>query len=261
MDSNLERLPYLAWQLERNTPKLRETPQPDDVLFTFASDPQWKEKLPRASLILVEGIIREYESCLTRIRISLAPIQEQPHRTDVERILFSRGQEELYSAEELYAAFSALEPDQVTAILVQVRQEDWQFLAPTERQDFLRENLPAQLVESYEELLGDFRAGGYRILGDLLLDIERENRLQVYRQLHRPEDSEQMKEMVQCYENRTSRESYREAVARGCRQHLERHIHPKRAVPCALALGKRRFLWDVLLDAVLATARKEERHD
>ena len=261
VNSNLERLPYLAWQLERNTPKLRETPQPDDVLFTFASDPQWKEKLPRASLILVEGIIREYESCLTRVRISLAPIREQPHRTDVERILFSRGQEELYSAEELYASFSSLEPDQVTAVLERVRQEDWQFLAPLERQDFIRENLPAQLMESYGELLGDFRAGGYRILGDLLLDIERENQLQVYRQLHRPEDSEQMKEMVQCYENRTARESYREAVARGCRQYLERHIHPKRAVPCALALGKRRFLWDVLLDAVLATARKEERHD
>ena len=98
VDSNLERLPYLAWQLERNTPKLRETPQPDDVLFSFASKPQWKEKLPRASLILVDGIIREYESCLTRVRISLAPIREQPHRTDVERILFSRGQEELYEA-------------------------------------------------------------------------------------------------------------------------------------------------------------------
>ncbi len=47
----------------------------------------------------------------------------------------------------------------------------------------------------------------------------------------------------------------------GCRHYLERHIQPKLAVQCAAALGKRGFLWDVLLDAVLTTARKEERRD
>ena len=41
----------------------------------------------------------------------------------------------------------------------------------------------------------------------------------------------------------------------GCRHYLERHIQPKLAVQCAASLGKRGFLWDVLLDAVLATAR------
>src|SRR5699024_6472829 len=45
VDANLERLPYLAWQLEEHTPKLREPSQPDEVLFSFAQDPQWKEKL------------------------------------------------------------------------------------------------------------------------------------------------------------------------------------------------------------------------
>ena len=67
--------------------------------------------------------------------------------------------------------------------------------------------------------------------------------------------------MLESYENKTARESYREAAARGCRHYLERHIQPKLAVQCAAALGKRGFLWDVLLDAVLATARKEERRD
>lgn len=47
----------------------------------------------------------------------------------------------------------------------------------------------------------------------------------------------------------------------GGRHYLERHIQPKLAVQCAAALEKRGFLWDVLLDAVLATARKEERRD
>ena len=156
VDSNLERLPYLAWQLEEHTPKLREPSRPDEVLFTFAQDPQWKEKLPQASRKLVEEMILEYQRCLGRIRVSMAPVREQPHR-----------------------------------------------------------------------------AG----------------------------DTEQMAEMLESYENKTAQESYREAAARGCRQYLERHIQPKLAVQCAAALGKRSFLWDVLLDAVLATARKEERRD
>ena len=261
VDANLERLPYLAWQLEEHTPKLREPSQPDEVLFTFAQDPQWKEKLPQASLKLVEEMILEYQRCLGRIRVSMAPVREQPHRTDVERILYARGQEELVTAEELYAAFSALEPEQVTALLEQIREQEWHFLPPGEREDFLREHLPTDLVDEYGSLLCDFRAGGYRILGDLLLDVERENRLETSRQLHRAGDSEQMEEMLESYENKTAQESYREAAARGCRQYLERHIQPKLAVQCAAALGKRGFLWDVLLDAVLATARKEERRD
>ena len=261
VDANLERLPYLAWQLEEHTPKLREPSQPDEVLFSFAQDPQWKEKLPQASLKLVEEIILEYQRCLGRIRVSMAPVREQPHRTDVERILYARGQEELVTAEELYASFSALEPEQVTALLEQIREQAWQLLAPGERENFLREHLPADIVDAFGELLCDFRAGGYRILGDLLLDVERENRLQASRQLHRAGDSEQMTEMLESYKNKTARESYREAAARGCRRYLERHIQPKLAVQCAAALGKRSFLWDVLLDAVLATARKEERRD
>lgn len=261
VDANLERLPYLAWQLEEHTPKLREPSQPDEVLFSFAQDPQWKGKLPQASLKLVEEIILEYQRCLGRIRVSMAPVREQPHRTDVERILYARGQEELVTAEELYAAFSALEPEQVTALLEQIREQEWHFLASGEREDFLREHLPGDIVDAYGELLCDFRAGGYRILGDLLLDVERENRLETSRQLHRVGDSEQMEEMLESYENKTAQESYREAAARGCRQYLEQHIQPKLAVQCAAALGKRGFLWDVLLDAVLATARKEERRD
>ena len=261
VDANLERLPYLAWQLEEHTPKLREPSQPDEALFSFAQDPQWKEKLPQASCKLVEEMILEYQRCLGRIRVSMAPVREQPHRTDVERILYARGQEELVTAEELYAAFSALEPEQVTALLEQIREQAWQFLPPGEREDFLREHLPADIVDAFGELLCDFRAGGYRILGDLLLDVERENRLQASRQLHRAGDSEQMEEMLESYENKTAQESYREAAARGCRRYLERHIQPKLAVQCAAALGKRSFLWDVLLDAVLATARKEERRD
>ncbi len=131
-----------------------------------------------------------------------------------------------------------------------------------------------QLEAMAQRLLKDYALGRLQVAGDVrflsgdllqflvtLLDVERENRLKTSRQLHRAGDSEQMEEMLQSYENKTVQESYREAAARGCRQYLERHIQPKLAVQCAAALGKRGFLWDVLLDAVLATARKEERRD
>ena len=131
-----------------------------------------------------------------------------------------------------------------------------------------------QLEAMAQRLLKDYALGRLQVAGDVrflsgdllqflvtLLDVERENRLETSRQLHRAGDSEQMEEMLQSYENKTVQESYREAAARGCRQYLERHIQPKLAVQCAAALGKRGFLWDVLLDAVLATARKEERRD
>ena len=80
-------------------------------------------------------------------------VREQSHRTDVERILYARGQEELVTAEELYAAFSALEPEQVTALLEQIREQAWQFLAPGERESFLRGHLPAEIVNVFGELL------------------------------------------------------------------------------------------------------------
>ena len=135
------------------------------------------------------------------------------------------------------------------------------FLPPGERENFLREHLPGDIVDAYGELLCDFRTGGYRILGDLLLDVERGKPPGNQPPAPPGRDSEQMEEMLESYENKTAQESYREAAARGCRQYLERHIQPKLAVQCAAALGKRGFLWDVLLDAVLATARKEERRD
>lgn len=41
VDSNLERLPYLAYQLRRNTPKLKPKPAKDSELFDFAREPGW----------------------------------------------------------------------------------------------------------------------------------------------------------------------------------------------------------------------------
>ena len=41
--ANLERLPYYAYMLEKETEKHIPKPAPDSVLFSFAKDPQWKD--------------------------------------------------------------------------------------------------------------------------------------------------------------------------------------------------------------------------
>lgn len=69
--------------------------------------------------------------------------------------------------------------------------------------------------------------------------------------------------MIESYQKRSSLESYRKSVAKGCRSYLETKIKPSVAVKYAIALGKKSFVWDVLLDKVAENVRpyKEVRND
>lgn len=113
------------------------------------------------------------------------------------------------------------------------------------RLDFLSDLLP-EYVE-YFDLLSDFRFGGYRILGDLICDIDDENSAEERKQLHRETDSEAFTEMMNAYINKTFSQNYREAVADTCRKRLDKIVKPKFAVQYVVALGKRKLLWVFLL--------------
>ena len=67
--------------------------------------------------------------------------------------------------------------------------------------------------------------------------------------------------MMEAYENKISSDGYREAVAKKFREILEKIIKPADAVKYAVALGKRGFMWDVLLDCVSKNALKVRRDD
>lgn len=56
--------------------------------------------------------------------------------------------------------------------------------------------------------------------------------------------------MIVSYHKRSVGDSYRDAVSQGCRQYLETKIKPSEAVKYAIALGKNKFVFDVLLDKV-----------
>ena len=116
------------------------------------------------------------------------------------------------------------------------------------RLDFLSEHL--QGFEEYYGLLSDFRFGGYRVLGDLICDIDDENNAMERKKLLRSNDSKEFTEMMQAYLNKSHAQSYRQAVAAACRALMDKIIKPKKAVPYVVALGKRYLLWELLPDAV-----------
>lgn len=248
VSSNVERLPYLAYMLEKHTPKIKEKPPEDAELFTFAKRPDWKERLDKPTLDAVAALLADYEGCLTRIRGCRAPINKRRRQSDIERIFYGRGQEDDYDSETLYAVFSELEPERVTELRQAIREQAWHLMDREARLDFLRDQIPD--LEDFFPLLSDFRFGGYRILGDLICDVDDENNAEKNRKLHRPRDSEAFQAMMQAYLDKPRSQSYKDAVAKVCRKRLDKIVKAHFAVFYVVALGKRRLLWDLLPDAV-----------
>ena len=188
------------------------------------------------------------EACLSRIRACRAPIYIRKKQSDIERILYARGQENHYDTETLYARFSGLEPERTAEIRHEIREQRWHLMGQAARLDFLHEQLPE--FEELFPLLSDFRFSGYRILGDLICDVDDENRATERKHLHRPKDSPAFSEMMQAYIDKPQSQNYREAVSRVCRKRLDAIVKPHFAVFYVVALGKRNLLWNLLPDAI-----------
>jgi len=248
VSSNVEKLPYYANMLREHTPKLKPVPAADSELFAFAVDPNWKANLDSNILAAVDSLLKEYTACLSRIRACKAPIKSRKREGDILRILYARGQEERYDADELYAALSQLEPERVSRIWQELRERSWHLLDQEDRLLFLTELLPE--YEEWYELLSDFRAGGYRVLGDLICDIDAENSAAERKRPHRENDSAAFAFMMDAYENKLYAQSYREAVSAACRKLLDKIMNPRLAVRYIVALGKRNLLWDLVPEQI-----------
>lgn len=257
VDSNVERLPYLAHQLKKHTPKLKTIPAQDGELFAFAAQSDWQNKLDKGTLDTVAALLKDYEACLSRIRACRVPVQSKGRKNDVERILFSRGQEDDWDTDELYAQLGELLPERVAEVLDSLHQDGWQFLDADVRERFLLEWLPE--FEELFDLLTDFRFGGYRVLWDILLDIDQENAAQDRKRLNRDGDSLAFAAMMEAYQKKTASQSYRDAVSAKCRELMDGIAKPVTAVRYVVALGKRWLLWELLPDAVLSNVL-EVRH-
>ena len=261
VDSNVERLPYLAYQLRKNTPRIKPKPAADSELFTFARDEHWKEELDETVLSAVSALLKDYEACLSRIRSCRVPSKEKPRKKDIDRILYSRGQEEQVDSDELYALFQNLPSERVAALRQKMQEQAWHFMDERAREAFLLTSLLEAEFIDYYDLLADFRFGGYRILGDLICDIDDENTAQERKQLFRESDSIAFTAMMCAYADRPFSWTYRETVAETCRKLLDAIVKPNIAVRYVVALGKRNLLWELLIDQVEKNIlSREARH-
>ena len=247
VDSNVERLPYLAQQLKKNTPRIKAKPAKDEELFSFAAQqPDWREQLDSDKLAAVDALLRDHDACLSRIRACRVPLKEKKRKSDVERILYARGQEDAYDPDELYALFGSLPPEKVSALRHAIREQAWHLMDEDVRERFLREWLTEPEFEDVYDLLTDFRFGGYRILGDIVCDMEDENTGKEKKQLFRESDSKAFTAMMRAFADESASRSYRDAVTAKCRELLTAIVKPTLAVRYVVALGRRDLLWDLL---------------
>ncbi len=260
--SNVERLPYLALMLKENTSRIKPTPAQDSELFVFAQKDGWKDRLDPRIVEVIKNLIADYEQAKHRIRSSHVQRPEMTRKNDVERILFSRGQEKTYSADELYALYSTKSPEEISEMCTALREYKWHLMPPDKRHDFLLEHFYSFSAGEYFSLFCDFRYGGYRILWDIVCDYDDMYRSQTAKKKHfsRKGDSPELKKLLQLYGTR-HKSDYKEDLAILVRNILrEKGIGTDDALRCSIALGERSFAYEVLLVEVerqVATAEKK----
>lgn len=250
ISSNLEKLPYYAQMLKKHTPKAKRKPAKPQELFTFATVEDWEKQLNATTLERIKTLVGTYESCLKRIRASQHLPGGKAKKKGINRVLFMRDEETVYDADELYALFVNLPADRVSEIRRAIREEKWQFMPEEQRTLFLHKHLPEEEFVKYYDLFADFRCGGYRLLGDLIIDTDNDNIQQNRARLHYEGDSPEMTDLINAYINKTSGDTYREAVAEKCLELVKDICKPVEAVKYVVALNKRSFLWDVLWEYV-----------
>lgn len=246
--ANVEKLPYYAYMLKKHTPRKVIKPAPSAELFTFARHPNWKDNLDSSLFPPIRELIDTYDRCLRRIRSHKHPIPGNSKRRDIDRILTMRDQENTYDTDSLYALFTGMDATHIKAVRDALRAEQWHFMKPEGRLSFLHEYLPEEAFRAYDGLFLDFRMGGYRVLGDIICDIDDANRLADKSKLHYKHDTPEMTAMIDAYNNRIPGTDYREAVAETCRVCIAKITPPFQAIRYAEAMDRRDFIFDVLLE-------------
>ena len=250
VSANVEKLPYFARMLERHTPRLKPTPASDEELFPFAREKGWNDKLNPADLELMKSIIGDYEEAHRRIRISRIATNDMKRRSDVERILFARGQEEEYTADELYGLFAGMSAEHIAEVRRNLTEQQFHLMDYEERVDFIQSSVSSDsmAVFDYTEFFADFRCNGYRIFGDLICDYDDRNTDQQRKEnaLRSNTDRELLDRLMRAYKS-VDGIDYEKELNFYTRRYLREKSSANTALKCAIALGKRQFAYEVLL--------------
>ncbi len=252
VSANLERTPYYARQLEAETRFPKPRPAESAELFTFAADPDWREKVNPQLAERMRSIIADYEEAKRRCVAYRHMSPSGNYRRDIQRILFSRDQENEVSVDDLYFQFENIMPDNIQKTLGNLRESDWQFTPEEDRLLMLYALFPG-MPPGYREVLCDFRCGGYRVLGDILMDLDaqyQEDEIKKHMGI-RKGDSEQMKRMMS---GALEAPDYRDCLIGNCKSIMQPSFRQDGdivipfdyAVMCAELLGKRSFILEVL---------------
>ena len=156
----------------------------------------------------------------------------------------------------LYTLFHDTPPERITAIRQELQAKNWHLTPKEQRDDLLAEWIPE--LERYYPLFSDFRFGGYRVLIDLIADIDDENNLTDRKRLIRDGDSPEFIRLMEAYLQKPVNMYYRDAVAAECRKLIEAVMKPDEAVKYIVALGKRKVLFDLLLNRIEKHVRREK---
>ena len=255
VSSNLERLPYLAYMLDHDTEKVPVRPAKDEQLFPFTRDPDWQCKLDSQLLQQVTNWIQDYETALHRTRYAQHISVDMKRKNDVYRILFARGQEKDYTVDELYHIFEWETPRNIRKARLILDEAKWPHVPPEERKTVLYSMPHSNNIYAYADLFCDFRSGGYRLLGDIICDFDDLYRKKGFQKNYRWQqgDSDDLRSLFRFIREETN---YKEAIIQAC-QHIihpivgESRLDEGEVVKCAVALGKRQFLLEVLPAATL----------
>ena len=258
VSSNLEKLPYLAYMLERETKAVTVRPVSDEQLFAFAQTPDWKDAINPATLNRVAALIADYETALSRVRYIKHISTDMKRKGDIYRILFARGQEKDYTVDELYSVFDSVLPQQIHKARLMLDEVKWHLVPPEERTNILYTICRTGNLYDYLDVFSDFRNGGYRIVGDIICDLD-----DMYRKMGMQKDFAKQKgdskDLQMLLSNITTRADYKEQIIRNC-MNIIRPLNGKNCldytevVKCAVALGKRQFVLEVLPSVVLEQA-------
>lgn len=250
VSANVEKLPYFARMLERHTPRLKPTPASDEELFPFAREKRWKDKLNPADLELMKSVIADYEEAHRRIRISRIATNDMKRRSDVERILFARGQEEEYTADELYGLFAGMSAEHISEVRRNLTEQQFHLMDYEERIDFLHQSISSDnyAVFDYTEFFADFRCNGYRIFCDIICDYDDRNTAQQRKEnaLRSNTDRELLDRLMGAYKA-VDGIDYEKELNFYTRRYIREKSSARTALKCAIALGKRQFAYEVLL--------------
>ena len=244
--------------LERETKKHIPKLAQDSALFSFAEEPGWAEKLDPMLKKRTQSLIEDFEAAKGRCRYMKHLPKDFKRRSDIDRILFSRGKENMYSTDELYALFDNASPEQICRARFQLSEQNWPLTPPEDRRTVIYAILPHHYDAEMFDLLCDFRCGGYRLLGDVICDLDDLYRKEdIKKSVIRKGDSADLKKLLRGVMESADAE---ETIRRNCMTILhpldrrETKIDLGDALKCAVALGERQFALEVLPGVMLEYA-------